>query len=173
MSVSITRKLPRCGLYRTTRALPAHEQSVPAQRLVYFHNHSDSGLPRVIVPDHITCNRWHFHGQGVVFRSLSWADSLHELPAQGLYVLNATFQFEGGAWPKGALVQLGYTRKGDPILFIAQRPANSPENHLFFSERGVRMPDRGLSGLHGPLTVYTDTDRVQPSEREHRDDDTP
>lgn len=156
MVAPLTRRLPRCGLYRTTTPLPGHEREVPAGRLVYFHNHSERGLPRVIVPDHMVCNRWHFHGEGITFRALSWAESLHKLPAQGYYVLAAVFRFRGGAWPKGALVQLGYSRHGEPILFIAQRRADSRDNLLSFSERGVRMPDEGLSGLQGPLTVYTD-----------------
>ncbi|MFW5738780.1 MAG: hypothetical protein ACOC1F_00295 [Myxococcota bacterium] len=156
MAEPLIRRLPRCGLYRTTKALPGHEREVPAGRLVYFHNHSDAGLPRVIVPEHILCNRWHFHGDGIAFRARSWADTLHKLPAQGYYVLRSIFRFEGGAWPKGALVQLGYTRGGEPILFIAQRRVHGRENQLLFSDRGVRMPEQGLSGLQGPLTVYTD-----------------
>lgn len=156
MSDTLTGRLPRCGLYRTTKPLPGHEALVPAGRLVYFHNHSESGLPRVIVPDHIRCNRWHFHGEGVEFRALSWADSLRRLPPQGYYVLAAMFRFARGTWPKGTLVQLGYTREGEAMLFLSQRRAKSTANHLFFSARGVRMPDEGLAGLQGPLTVYTD-----------------
>ena len=76
--------LPDCGLYRTTKPLPEHEKDVPAGTLVYFHNHSDSGLPVVIAPDHNIHNRWHFHGAGIPFRGLSWADSLVKLPARGL-----------------------------------------------------------------------------------------
>ena len=151
-----TDRLPACGLYRTTRALPGHEQEVPADVLVYFHNHSDAGLPRVIVPDQVLCNRWRFRGEGIIFRTFSWVESLVRLPEQGYYVLAGTFRFAKGAWPKGALVQLGYTRKGEAMVFIAQRPLRASENHLVFSDRGVRMPDAGLSGLQGPLTVYTD-----------------
>ena len=52
--------------------------------LVYFHNHSDSGLPVVIAPEHNVLNRWHFHGAGIPFRGLSWADSLVKLAGRGL-----------------------------------------------------------------------------------------
>jgi hypothetical protein len=131
--------LPDCGLYRTTKALPDHESAVPAGTLVYFHNHSDSGLPVVITPDHNIHNRWHFHGTGTPFRGLSWADSLTRLPAEGFYVLRKSLSFDGGEWPKAALVQLGYTRTGDAILFIAQVRAQLQENDLFFSERGVSI----------------------------------
>ena len=171
MADALTRRLPRCGLYRTTKPLPGDEERVPAGRLVYFHNHSSSGLPRVIVPEHILCNRWHFHGEGVEFRALSWAESLQRLPAQGYYVLSATFQFVGGAWPKGTLVQLGYTRRAEPMLFLAQRKAKSSDNHLVFSDRGVRMPDEGLAGLQGPLTVYTDHGARLDEEDEHESQD--
>ena len=34
-------------------------------------------------------------------------------------------------------MQLGYTKSGDPILFIAQQRATMEENDLFFSDRGV------------------------------------
>ena len=44
--------LPACGLYRTTKPLPDHEDEIGENTLVYFHNHSDSGLPVVVAPDH-------------------------------------------------------------------------------------------------------------------------
>ncbi len=139
--------LPDCGLYRTTKPLPEHDKEVPAGTLVYFHNHSDSGLPVVIAPEHNIHNRWHFHGSGIPFRGLSWADSLVRLPAEGFYMLRKALSFEGGEWPKGALVQLGYTRTGDPILFIAQVRAQLDENDLFFSDKGVGISREQLALL--------------------------
>jgi hypothetical protein len=147
--------LPDCGLCRTTKPLPEHEGEVPAAVLVYFHNHSDSGLPVVIMPDHNVHNRWHFHGAGIPFRGLSWADSLVKLPAEGFYMLRRAFPFEGGEWPKGALVQLGYTRNGDPILFIAQARAQLEENDLFFSNNGVGMTREQLAMLE-PVHVFVE-----------------
>ncbi len=147
--------LPTCGLYRTTKPLPEHEEAVPAGVLVYFHNHSDSGLPVIIPPDHNMLNRWHFHGAGIAFRGLSYADSLVKLPAEGFYSLRKALEFEGGSWPKGALVQLGYTRTGDPILFIAQVRAQLEENDLFFSDRGVGMTREQLSILEA-LQVFAE-----------------
>jgi hypothetical protein len=134
---SVKSILPQCGLYRTTKPLPDNEQAVPAGVLVYFHNHSDSGLPVVITPDHNIMNRWHFHGAGIPFRGLSWADSLTKLPGEGFYMLRKQLDWDGGSWPKGTLVQLGYTRTADPILFIAQVRAQLDENDLFFSDKGV------------------------------------
>jgi hypothetical protein len=147
--------LPDCGLYRTTRPLPGHEDEVPAGALVYFHNHSDSGLPVVIAPDHNVHNRWHFHGAGIAFRGLSWADSLTKLLGEGFYTLRKALAFEGGEWPQSALVQLGYTKSGDPILFIAQVRAQLQENDLFFSDRGLSV-NRDQLALLEPAAVFTE-----------------
>jgi len=147
--------LPPCGLYRTTKALPEHEAEIPAGTLVYFHNHSDSGLPVVTVPDHNMLNRWHFHGAGIPFRGLSWADTLTKLPNEGFYMLRKGLDFEGGSWPKGTLVQLGFTKAGDSILFIAQQTARMDANVLFFSERGVGITREQLALLE-PLGVYVE-----------------
>jgi len=147
--------LPECGLYRTTKPLPEHEKDIPSGTLVYFHNHSDSGLPVVIAPEHNMLNRWHFHGAGVPFRGLSWADSLVKLPGEGFYMLRKALTFEGGEWPKSALVQLGYTRTADPILFIAQVRAQLAENDLFFSDRGVGI-SRDQLALLEPLQVFSE-----------------
>lgn len=147
--------LPPCGLYRTTKPLPEHETEFPAGVLVYFHNHSDSGLPVVTAPDHNVMNRWHFHGPGTPFRGLSWADSLVKLPTEGFYTLRKGLTFEGGEWPKGTLVQLGYTRSGDPILFIAQIRAQLDENDLFFSDKGVGV-SRDQLALLEPVQVYAE-----------------
>jgi hypothetical protein len=147
--------LPDCGLYRTTKPLPDHEDEVPAGVLVYFHNHSDSGLPVVIVPDHNVHNRWHFHGEGMPFRGLSWADSLTRLMPEGFYTLRNALKFDGGEWPKGAIVQLGYTKSGDPIVFIGQVRAQLAENDLFFSDRGVGIGREQLALLE-PAQVYAE-----------------
>jgi hypothetical protein len=144
---SVKNILPPCGLYRTTRPLPEHESEIPAGALVYFHNHSDSGLPVVIVPEHNVLNRWHFHGAGIPFRGLSYADSLERVMDEGFYMLRKGLEFDGGSWPKGTLVQLGYTRTGDPILFIAQLRAELQENDLLFSDRGVGVTRQQLAIL--------------------------
>src|SRR5437870_317567 len=82
-----------CGLYRTTKPLAGHEEQFPAGLLVYFHNHSESGLPQVLAPDHNVHNRWHFHGPPIEFRGLSWADSLVKVPLEGFYVLKRELSF--------------------------------------------------------------------------------
>jgi hypothetical protein len=152
---SVKSILPACGLYRTTRPLPEHEEAVPAGVLVYFHNHSDSGLPVVIAPDHNVLNRWHFHGTGIPFRGLSYADSLERIPEEGFYMLRKPLEFEGGSWPKATLVQLGYTRTGEPILFIAQQRSTLQENDLWFSDRGVGIKRPQLALLE-KLEVFAE-----------------
>lgn len=147
--------LPDCGLYRTTKPLPDHEAAFPAGQLVYFHNHSDSGLPVVIAAEHNVHNRWHFHGTGTPFRGLSWAESLVKLPAEGFYMLRKAMSFEGGEWPKAALVQLGYTRAAEPILFIAQARATLDENDLWFSDRGVSI-QRDQLALLEQLQIFAE-----------------
>jgi hypothetical protein len=147
--------LPPCGLYRTTKPLPEHEDLFPAGQLVYFHNHSDSGLPVVLAPDHNVMNQWHFHGAGTQFRGLSWADSLVKMPEQGYYFLKKQLDFDGGSWPKGALVQLGYTKTGEPILFIAQSRAARQDNNLWFSDRGVPLAREKLPFIE-PVSVYVE-----------------
>src|SRR5690242_10698146 len=148
-------RLPDCGLYRTTKALPGHEERIPAGSLVYFHNHGENNgpLPTVIPPDHNVHNRWHFHGPPIEFRGLSWAESLERVNPEGFYTLRKDLTFDGGKWPKGSLVQLGYTKNADPILFIARVRARLDENDLFFSDKGVGIKRAELAILE-PLTVY-------------------
>jgi hypothetical protein len=153
MAESPKSSLPVCGLYRTTKALAGHEEQFPAGSLVYFHNHSESGLPQVLAPDHNIYNRWHFHGPGVAVRGLSWTETLHKTPEEGFFALRRELVFEGGKWPKGTLVQLGYTREADPILFIAQVRGKLDENDLWFSDRGVGITREQLSVLE-PVTVF-------------------
>ncbi len=153
--MAVKNLLPACGLYRTTKPLPEHEAKFPAGSVVYFHNHSDSGLPVVIAPDHNIMNEWHFHGAGTPFRGLSWADSLVKMLDQGFYSLRKQLDFDGGSWPKGSLVQLGYNQTGDAILFIAQKRAQRTDNDLFFSDRGVPLAKDRLAMLE-PVSVFVE-----------------
>jgi hypothetical protein len=147
-------RLPDCGLYRTTRPLPGHEEKIKAGMLVYFHNHSESGpLPSVLSPDHNMLNRWHFHGPAIEFRGLTWADTLEALPKEGFYTLRRELVFDGGNWPKGSIVQLGYNPQADPILFIARVRSRLDENDLFFSDRGIGIPRDQLNILE-PAIVF-------------------
>ena len=70
-------------------------------------------------------------------------------------MLRKALTFDGGDWPKASIVQLGYTRNGDPILFIGQVRAQLAENDLFFSERGVGITRDQLALLE-PLQVFAE-----------------
>lgn len=147
--------LPDCGLYLTTKPLPGQEERVPAGQIVYFHNHSDSGLPQVLTPDHNVMNRWHFHGPGIEFRGLTWAQTLTPLPEEGFYTLTREISLDGqGRWLKNAIVQLGYTITGEPILFIAQERASLQENDLFFSDKGLKITSEQLRTLIVRAPIY-------------------
>lgn len=152
--------LPDCGLYRTTKPLPGHENDIPAASLVYFHNHSDNGLATVTKPDHNVLNRWHFHGPPVELRALRWTSSLERVPSEGFYALKGEIAFEGGSWPKNTLVQLGYTRQGEPILFIGRVRAQLQENDLFFSDKGVPI-ERAQLRLLEALSVFVEESKSQ------------
>jgi hypothetical protein len=154
----IERLLPDCGLYRTTLPLPGNEEAMPAGSLAYFHNHSTAGPPEVLAADHNVLNRWHFHGPGLPVRHLAWSRTLQRLPDQGFYLLREALAFDGGSWPAGSLVQLGYTRTADAILFIAQVRRKLEENVLWFSDRGVGLPRERL-GILEPVSVYEEPRR--------------
>ena len=77
------------------------------------------------------------------------------LPSEGFYSLRKGLDFDGGSWPKGTLVQLGYTRTGDPILFIGQIRAQLEENDLWFSDKGVGV-SRDQLALLEQLQVFAE-----------------
>jgi hypothetical protein len=159
MATSTKSQTRECGLYRATKALPGNEDKVPAGTLVYFHNHSANNgpLPSVIPPDHNIHNRWHFHAEGSIenIRSPSWVESLEKMPDQTFYTLRRELPFDGGSWPKGAIVQLGYNRTAEPILFIARVRTTLAENDLFFSDKGVGIKREQLSILE-PAVIYAE-----------------
>jgi hypothetical protein len=163
MSQTVTRegrlKLPACGLFKTTRALPGAEQAVPAGLLVNFHNHSEQNMPVVHVPVHNVFNRWQWSATPNYVRQLSWIESLQRLPIEGFYVLRRDVLLDDGKnrWPKGTLVQLGYDRTANPIVFIAQQRHELHENSLVFADSGVAIGAEGLDHIE-PLMVYEEPD---------------
>jgi hypothetical protein len=172
---------PRCGLYRTTEALPGQESRVPEGCLVSFHFHpardrnrdrdrglapaSPTSVPQICLPEHNVHNRWRFHRVGLPVLEEAWSQTLEPLPDEGFYALSAELGFPGGKWPQGALLQLGYTRTAEPILFLAQQRQNAVENDLFFGEEGVRV-DRSALALLRPLVVFVEPDD-DPHENAH------
>ena len=113
-------------------------------------------------------------------RSPSWVESLEKVPDQRFYTLRRELTFEGGTWPRGAIVQLGYTqeRRAHPLhrlrprdpgrerpLLLRQgrarepRPALHPRarRRLRRSRRRLRAPDRPLA-----LNYATSPERPRP-----------
>ena len=129
--------LPACGLYRTGVSLPGHEDAVPAGRLVHFHNHSTQGPPIVLVPESNTANRWTFHERGWLVEDPGFIKALVPLLPEGLYVVARRHLHlsREEMIPEQTLVQVGYNRSGDTILF----PARFEGTTITFPDRGFRF----------------------------------
>ncbi len=130
----MTEQLPPCGLYKTEAPLPGKEEWVRENLLVYFHNHSQQGPPLLLLPAANSDNRWTFHDKGYLIRDPDYVDDLAPLKAEGFYVLSeAIYLSHEEMIPEQTLVQLGYNRAADPILFLAE-----------FEGNGVQFPNSGL-----------------------------
>ena len=77
---------PPCGLYKTTE--PVGE--VPANRLVYFHNHGNPG-PGIYLPHAWKGNRARFHEHGTPLPSPELGRALKPLAAEGFYRVAEAF----------------------------------------------------------------------------------
>ncbi len=131
------------GLYRTTTAHP--NADIPAGKLV-FVGENETG-PFVVVPHYNENNRWYWR-EPVTPLTESFASTLRRLPQEGFYTLPEALTFEnGGKWLKNAIVQLGYDRDGNGIIFVGERREAMEENALFFSDRGHRIKDDLLGKL--------------------------
>lgn len=110
--------LPPCGLYRTVTAIG----SIPADRLVYFHNHGNPG-PGLYVPTKWSHNRATFSPSGMTIPSEFDPASIRPLPREGFYRVAKTFHCcakKCVEFQPDAMVQLGYNGAGKPILFHPQ-----------------------------------------------------
>ena len=111
-------QLPPCGLYRTLAALG----SIPAGRLVYFHNHGDPG-PGLYLPAGWKHNRVEIQPRGMTLSDPDLMRHLEPLPPEGLYRVLEAFhccerrcrQFE----PE-LLIELGYNAEGQAIVFVPE-----------------------------------------------------
>jgi hypothetical protein len=132
---------PPCGLYRTTRAL----ESVPAGRLVYFHNHGDPG-PGIYQPNDWSLNRARWNTRGITVPDAEWSGSLVRLEPEGLYRVKERFfccEKRCRAYEPNALVQLGYNGDAEPLLFVPEWTAGG----LGFPERGNRIGSEQLQRM--------------------------
>lgn len=123
-------KLPDCGLYRTVQPIG----SIPAGRLVYFHNHGDPG-PGFYFPEAWAHNRARFGAKGTTAPADLDARALRRLPAEGFYRVAAPFhccEKKCVRYEIDALVQLGYNGTGQALVFTPEVGA-----------AGVTLPERG------------------------------
>lgn len=145
------------GIYKTTKYLPGHEAEVGPGALVLIRTDGDFAPASVLTAINNENNQWKFRMPGVKIppASLNWRSTLIKVPHEGFYRLKTPFTFgENGRYVANTLVQLGYTREADPILFIAQRRNPLSSNHLFFSDKGVKVELDRLADLIEALAWY-------------------
>ena len=156
-------ELVKCGLYVTGIALEGKEEAVGAGQLVYFHNHSRQGPPIVLLPEQNTHNRWSFADQGFLVEGAgadAFMGRLEARPKQGFYVATAKIDVPGGEIPPRLLLQLGYNRRGEVILFPAQVHGNGVQ----FPEKGFRFGETGVLASLRPADFMVQR-TVEPSDR--------
>jgi hypothetical protein len=132
-------KLPSCGIYRTRQSIG----SVPAGKLVFFHNHGKPG-PGVYLPERWKGNRMQPTKQGTPLPSDEDAENLEPLKPEGFYQVLRSFhccEKKCRKFETDALVQLGYNREAKPILF-------TPE----IIDGMLAIPERGTSIDEGNVT---------------------
>ena len=133
--------LPDCGLYRTTKPLAGHEEAISRRALGLLSQPFRFGIAASALARSTTCTT----GGTSTVRASSSAGCRGPTAWSSFRsrASNAAprAQLRRGTWPKGALVQLGYTRNADPILFIGQVRTKLDENDLWFSDRGVGIPE--------------------------------
>jgi hypothetical protein len=128
-------------LYRTAAAIGG----VPADRLVYFHNHGDPG-PGVYVPERWTANRAHFSPRGTTLPLVFEPAALVALPAEGFYRVTAAFfccEKQCTRFEPDAFVQLGYNGAGQALLFVPELGAGT----ITVPDRGTHINDAALIHL--------------------------
>jgi len=112
-------QLPPCGFYKTL----APVAGIPAERLVYFHNHGNPG-PGVYLPESWKGNRVQLSKKGNVLPDPP-ADvrNLEPLPAEGFYRVVEAFHCcdkKCRRFPEELLVQLGYNGEAKAIVFTPE-----------------------------------------------------
>ena len=134
-------QLPNCGIYRTSRAIG----DIPAEKLVYFHNHGDPG-PGLYLPQKWVNNQAQFHERGSTLKDELLADSLEPLMPEGLYRVDHTFyccKNNCVHFHVNQLVQLGYNDKAIPLLFFPFWE----NSELQFPTTGTRVDPENLQNL--------------------------
>lgn len=152
--------LPNCGIFRTSEALPGNEFNVPAGRLVFFHNHSEKGLPIVLLPQSNAENKWTFQDKGFLIKEPSFTSTLRPLLAEGIYILRSEFKDGDRVFPARSLVQLGYNQAAEPILFRGRWEKNS----ILFPDKGVKAKNDSIFRELDPAGFVVARVTPQPSQ---------
>lgn len=144
-------ELPPCGLYVTRAAIG----SVPAGRLVYFHNHGEPG-PGVYLPVSWKGNRARFEARGHLLPDLALVKQLEPLPSEGFYRVAEPFhccEQRCRRFETNALVQLGYDGSGRAILFLPELV----DAQMALPTTGTRIDRDRLAFLQPLRVTITDT----------------
>lgn len=137
------------GLYRTTQAHPFEPEQVPGNSLVYVGDDKNAGGQFVVRPGRNVHNRWYWGDPTTPLTDPLWERTLKRLPSEGFYTLPEDLRVgDAGMWRKNAVIQLGYNPNGEGIIFVAERHEGLEVNALFFSERGIKIPDELLFRLN-------------------------
>ena len=126
----MTSPLPPCGIYKLTASVA----SIPAGRLVYFHNHGDPG-PGLYLPETWQQNRVSWSERGSTVPTDFDPRVLHALVAEGFYRVTKPFfccEKQCTKFETDAFVQLGYNANATPLVFVPQ-----------LGPGGISIPDRG------------------------------
>jgi len=146
------------GIFKTTKFLPEHEATVAPNLLILIRTDAEFAPASVLLPVQNIHNQWRFQMPGVKVPKVDygWGSSLVKLPHEGFYRLTREFKFgDNGRWLPNAIVQLGYTRGAEPILFIAQRRNPLVANDLFFSDKGVKVEMSDITGSNAMIEALT------------------
>ena len=120
-------------MYRTRDAIG----SVPAGRLVYFHNHGNPGAG-IYLPERWEGNRARFSANGHTLPDEASANALEAIPAEGFYCVTEAFHCcdkKCRLFEPSLFVQLGYDGAGQPILFVPELEGAK----MALPDRGVRV----------------------------------
>lgn len=133
--------MPPCGLYRTL----APVGSIPAGRLVFFHNHGDPG-PGLYLPAGWKRNRVELDKRGTLLPSPEDLHHLEPLPPEGFYRVVEAFDCcakKCRRFESEMLVELGYNAAGQPIVFVPE----VVDGMLAVPERGSNIDPSHLGRL--------------------------
>lgn len=129
-----------CGIYQTLKPIQVTgakgPQEIATGLLVQLHNHKEQAKPVLQLPEKNLHNRWTFAKQALLIEDPNYEPALRELKTEGFYRLKSHFHIdEVRIIEKGALVQLGYTKHAQPILFPP---------HLLRDLNGLAFPKTGI-----------------------------